>query len=39
MLNRLGEDLEGANHALDHSNLSSNAWDDRGKTRWSVDSV
>ena len=26
MLSRLGEDLEGDNHALDHRNLSSNAW-------------
>ena len=27
MLSTLGEDLEGGNHSLDHSNLSSNAWD------------
>jgi len=39
MLSRLGEDLEGGNHALYHSNLSSDAWDDWGNTRWSVDCV
>jgi len=33
MLSRLGEYLEGGNHALDHSNLSSNAWMTEEKTK------
>jgi hypothetical protein len=33
MLSILGEDLGGDDHALDHSTLSLNAWDDAGKNK------